>query len=85
MGACRLHGDAAGTLQPLGISEGDAGHPCPVPAWVDTDEKPPFPVVVVILPVKSLHHLHRLRVIQKGVDHLKSSRQNTGIGELLIE
>ena len=85
MGVCRMHGDAAGALQPLGISEGDTGHPCPVPARVDPDQKSPFPVVVIILPIESLHHLHRLRVIPERIDDLKALRQFSCIAEPAVK
>jgi len=85
VGVCRVHGDAAVALQPFGVGEGDAGHTRPVPARVDPDEKPSLSVVAVILPVESLHHLHRLRVVEEGVDYPEPFRQITSEGELFVE
>ncbi len=72
-------------MQPFGIRERYAGDTRAVTAGIDSDNKFPDMLVVIIFIVEPLHHLNCFRIFQKGIHHLKACRQRVTEIQLLIK
>src|SRR5690554_6331084 len=81
----RLHPNSANTLKPFCVSKRYTSNPGAIATWIYSYNKSSPVIITVEFVVKFPHYLNSLRIVCKGIHHLKTRRHISIVNKISVE